>query len=188
MNDTDKKIVTIFGSATPQTGSGEYDLAYVLGKELALAGFAICNGGYAGTMEAAAKGAKDSGGTTYGVTTSVFTGTANRWIEEEIREQSPIDRLMKLVSLGDAYVILPGGTGTLLELAAVWELMNKGILQQKPTIIVGPFWEFIVNTMNEKLIVEGRENAATLIRSAKTPYDCVRIISDEFHRKNREVP
>ncbi len=187
LNDTRKKIVVVFGSATPQPGSEEYDNAYAIGKALARAGFEICNGGYGGTMEAAAKGAKDSGGATYGVTASVFKGTANRWIDKEIREQSHIDRLMKLVAFGDAYVILPGGTGTLLELAAVWELMNKGMLQQKPTIIVGSFWESLVKTMNDRLLLEGRDDARTLIRSAKSPSDCVKIFSDAFHRLNQEV-
>ncbi len=187
LTDTRKKIVAVFGSATPQPGSEEYNNAYAVGKALALAGFEICNGGYGGTMEASAKGAKDSGGATNGVTASVFKGTANRWIDKEIREQSHIDRLMKLVSFGDAYVILPGGTGTLLELAAVWELMNKGMLQQKPTIIVGSFWESIVKTMDDRLLLEGRADAATLVRRAKSPSDCVKIISDAFHRMNQEV-
>jgi len=179
--------VTVFGSSVPQPGSEEYNNAYAVGKTLALAGFAICNGGYGGTMEAAAKGAKDARGITYGVTASVFKGTVNRWIDEEIREKSHIDRLMNLVALGDAYVILPGGTGTLLELAAVWELMNKGMLQQKPTIIVGPFWQSIVKTMNERLIAEGRTNAVSFIRCADTPSECVKIISSEFQRGNKEA-
>jgi len=134
------KVVTVFGSSRPAPNDPEYRQAYELGAALAHAGFAVCNGGFGGTMEASARGAREAGGHTIGVITTAFgKRSANRWIEEVIEQESLLARMMKLIELGDAYVVLKGGTGTLLELSAVWELMNKGLMSEKPICILGGF-------------------------------------------------
>jgi len=142
-----EKIKSIFGTAKARQGDSVYQLAQQTGKLLAQAGFVIANGGYGGTMEAAAKGAAESGGKTIGVTCSAFGGSvANEYISREIVTSSLDERLEMLIKLGEGYVVLPGGTGTLLELAKVWELRNKGFLNQsKPIILVGEFWKPLVD-------------------------------------------
>ncbi len=142
-----EKIITIFGTAKANPGDTAYTLAYETGKQLAQAGFTIANGGYGGTMLAAAKGAAEAGGKIIGVTCSAFkNSTANEYISSEIVTDSLDERLDTLIKLGHAYVVLPGGTGTLLELAKVWELKNKGFLQaDKPIILVGGFWKPLVD-------------------------------------------
>ena len=62
------KIVTVFGSSRPPAGHADYEEARALGAALATRGFAVCTGGYGGTMEAASRGAKEAGGKVYGVT------------------------------------------------------------------------------------------------------------------------
>src|ERR1700733_6054580 len=124
------KTVTIFGSSLPAEGSKAYLEAQSLGRLLAEAGFAVCNGGYSGIMEASARGAREAGGHTIGVTCIVWQRPANPFIAEEIRTRSFPERLMTLVERGDAYVVLPGGTGTLAELALCWEMMNKASLSR----------------------------------------------------------
>ncbi len=142
----DDKIVTIFGTGRAKAGDSAFDLAYELGGELARAGFTVANGGYGGTMLAAAKGAAEAGGEVIGVTCSAFKGKANEYVSREIVTASLNERLNKLVELGLAYIVLPGGTGTLLELAMVWELKNKGFLGgEKPIILLGEFWKPLVN-------------------------------------------
>jgi hypothetical protein len=138
-----EKTITIFGTGRAKPGDPAYSLAYEMGKILAQAGFVIANGGYGGTMEAAAKGAAEAGGKTIGVTCAAFeSSTANRYVSRQITAQSLDERLDTLIKLGQAYVVLPGGTGTLLELAKVWELENKGFLPGgKPIILVGGFWK-----------------------------------------------
>lgn len=138
----DKKIITIFGTGRAKPGDSVFTLAYEIGKQLAAAGFAIANGGYGGTMLAAAKGAAEVGGEIIGVTCSAFKGSiANEYITREIITGSLDERLDTLIKLGAGFVVLPGGTGTLLELAKVWELKNKGFLKQdKPIIFIGGFW------------------------------------------------
>lgn len=136
------KIVSVFGTGRVKPADKNYVLAEQLGRALAEAGFAIANGGYGGTMEASAKGASEAGGEVVGVTCSAFgRGRANQYLSREIVTTSLNDRLDMLVKLGSAYVVLPGGTGTLLELALVWELKNKGFLgEDKPIILVGEYW------------------------------------------------
>ena len=138
-----EKTITIFGTGRTRPGDSAYTLAYRVGELLAQAGFTIANGGYGGTMLAAAEGAARVGGQVVGVTCSAFKrSSANQYITRKIVTHSLNERLDTLIRLGQGYVVLPGGTGTLLELAKVWELKNKGFLQEdKPIILVGGFWK-----------------------------------------------
>ena len=142
-----KKVITVFGTGRATPGDAAYELAYRTGRLLAQAGFVIANGGYGGTMQAAAKGAAEVGGTIIGVTCSAFKNSkANEYISRTIETASLDERLDTLIKLGQAYVVLPGGTGTLLELAKVWELKNKGFLKQtRPIILVGKYWNALVD-------------------------------------------
>ena len=167
-------IVSIFGSSRPLPDSEEYSVAFDTGRSLAEAGFTICNGGYAGTMEAAARGAREAGGHTIGVTARVFTRKANPWIREEIKTDTMVERLLKLIELGQAYVVLRGGTGTLLELAAVWEFVNKGMMPKKPIIILGNFWNAVVGSLKNELVWEGLGDCTSHVKLIATPTECVR--------------
>lgn len=141
-----KKTVTTFGTGKAKPDDSAYILAYETGKLLAQASFAVANGGYGGTMLAVAKGAAEANGKTIGVTCSAFKSSiANEYIGEIVTD-SLDERLDTLIKLGQAYVVLPGGTGTLLELAKVWELKKKGFMKQsKPIILVGRFWKPLVD-------------------------------------------
>ena len=139
------KNITIFGTSKAAPGDWNYDTAYKLGQLLAEQGFTIVNGGYKGTMLAAAKGAQENNGKTIGVTCSLWSSKPNKYNTEIIRTDSLIERLNTLVDLADAYIVLPGSTGTLLELAHVWELKNKKFLASpKPLILAGNFWKPLV--------------------------------------------
>jgi uncharacterized protein (TIGR00730 family) len=173
--------VTVFGSSRPRETDAEYRLAYEVGWELARAGFIVCNGGFSGTMEASARGAKKAGGSTVGVTCPAFGSRgANNWIDRELPEPSLLDRLNKLIALGDAYVILKGGTGTLLELAAVWEFMNKGILAEKPIVTVGTFWNGVVSTLKDELSWEGLADCTRFVLTAGSATECAESILDRL--------
>lgn len=165
-------IITIFGSSRPSESDPLYHLAYELGKVCAEAGWTVCNGGYGGIMEASARGAKEAGGSTIGVTVSAFARRANKWIDREIHVSTLNERLMKLVELGDAYVILKGGTGTLLELAYVWEFINKGLMTEKPIVVVGEFWNSVIETLREELMGEGLGDCTKLIKQVRTAEEC----------------
>jgi len=140
--------------------------------ELARGGFIVCNGGYGGIMEASARGAKEAGGRTIGITLEAFAGRSNRWIDDEIRVRSLAERLARLVGMGDGYVILKGGTGTLLELAYVWELTNKKLMPEKPIVLLGDFWKGVVDTLREELIWEGLGDCTRIIKVVQSPREC----------------
>ena len=168
-----EKTVAIFGTGRATVGDPAYKLAYEMGRLLAQAGFTIVNGGYGGAMLATAKGASEAGGEVIGVTCSAFKrSTANQYITREIVTESLDERLDTLIRLGQAYVVLGGGTGTLLELAKVWEFKNKGFLEaHKPIILIGRYWKPLVDlvaaddhdSINCLKIVDGPEQAAKLI-------------------------
>lgn len=143
------KVITIFGTSRVKDGDKVFKLANELGKLCAEAGFTIASGGYGGTMLAAAKGAKSAGGKSIGVTCSVFGRKgANEFITQEITTENLSQRVAKLIEIGNAYVVLPGGTGTLLELAEIWELTNKGFINSaKPIILMQDFWRPLVELM-----------------------------------------
>ncbi|MFA5240211.1 MAG: LOG family protein [Phycisphaerae bacterium] len=169
MND---KTITIFG--TSKSSDAVYALAYETGRLLAQAGFAIANGGYDGTMLAAAKGAAEAGGEAIGVTCSAFKrGKANEYITREIVTSSLDERLDTLVNIGCAYVVLPGGTGTLLELAKVWELKNKGFIKEdKAIILVGGFWKPLVD-----LVASDDPKSIRCVRQADGPGQITGLIN-----------
>jgi len=120
-----KKTITVFGSSQPDETDEQYKFAYELGLQLAEKGFNVCTGGFFGITEAVSKGAVEKGAEAIGITVDHWGGAANKFVTKEIKCNSLFERINKLIETGDGYVILQGGTGTLLELAAVWELSNK---------------------------------------------------------------
>src|SRR5436853_5502051 len=143
-------IVTVFGSSRPGEGSADYEEACVLGRALAKHGFAVCSGGYGGVMEAVSRGAKQVGGKTYGVTAEFFkSAKLNRWIDVEVRKQTWEERLFELIRIADGFVACKGGTGTLVELAVVWEMLNKSVMSSKPLAVLGGFWAPVLDRVRE---------------------------------------
>jgi uncharacterized protein (TIGR00725 family) len=175
------KTITIFGSAFPKKDDEQYKFAYQLGAELAKNGFNICTGGYKGIMEAASKGAFDNGGLIYGVTIDLWDSEPNPYITIEVREQRLFDRIEKLLELGDAYVILQGGTGTLLEFASVWEYANKNLQQPKPIICHSQMWKEISDVMNNQLKLENRKT--DLIKCADSVEEISGFLKQYFIQK-----
>ena len=167
------KTIAIFGTSKASPDQEVFKLAYSIGYALAKQGFIIANGGYGGTMLASAKGAFQAGGKIIGVTCSAFgRGPANKYISEEIHTDSLDQRLHKLLELGDAYIVLPGGTGTLLELASTWELKNKHLAPaNKPIIIVSDFWEPLA-----KMMAQIDPDSTKYIESAAGPEDILKIL------------
>ena len=170
-----KKTIIIFGTGRAKPDSPPYKLAYESGKLLAQAGFTIANGGYGGTMLASAKGAVEAGGETIGVTCKAFgSSKANEYITREIVTDSLNERLKTLIKLGQAYIVLPGGTGTLLELALAWEFKNKGFLEKDiPIILVGKFWKPLID-----LIATDDPDSSRYIKQANEPRQIVELITD----------
>ncbi len=128
-------------------------------------------------MLAAAKGANLAGGKVIGVTCSAFRrSTANEYVTSRIVTDSLEERLSKLIELGDAYIVLPGGTGTLLELAHVWELKNKRFAgADKPIIIAGKFWKVLL-----ELIAGTDPDSVRYVDTAENTVQVMEILNRYF--------
>ena len=158
------KTVCVFGSYKKLNGKNREDILK-LGKLLAEKGFIVISGGFGGTMEDVSRGAKEAGGKTIGVTyykQSDSTKSANKFIDEEIRTENIFERITTMMKKSDAFIVLPGGTGTLLELAAVAEHINKGMMDPKPVIALGKFWKPVMDSLIDNPI-------SGLIKFADTP-------------------
>lgn len=173
-----ERTITIFGSSIPKPGEEQYEFAYQLGARLAEEGFNICTGGYAGIMEAASKGAYDKGGLVYAVTVDNWNSKPNPYITIEVRGKTLFERIEKLIEMGDAYVVLQGGTGTFLELAAVWEFANKKLQSEKPIVCYSSMWKEIVSIMNMQMKYEGRQT--DLIQIAENVDQIIEILKSKF--------
>lgn len=144
MNREARKRIAIFGGSGFQAGEGEFEAARQLGAAVAARGWAVVNGGYGGAMLASAVGAAEAGGHVIGVTCRLFKSSPNDYIHEVVEVEDLHTRLRRLIELGDAYVALPGSTGTLAELAMVWELVNKRLIPPRPILCWGDFWRPVV--------------------------------------------
>lgn len=151
-----RKTVTVFGSSKPTAGEEQYQFALDLGRRLAENNFDVCTGGFFGIMEAVSKGAKEKGAETIGITIDRWGGKPNKYVTRVVRCDTIFERVEKLIEFGDACVVLRGGTGTLLELASVWELINKDLIRPKPVICHSSMWQGIVSIMNIQMKYENR--------------------------------
>ena len=169
-----KKVISVFGTSKAEEGDAVFQTAYEIGKGLAENGFVVANGGYGGTMLAASKGASDANGEVIGVTCSAFgRNSANSYVSEERQTASLDERLKTLIDIADGYVVMPGGTGTLLELADVWEHKNKGFIRDsKPIIIVGTFWKDLLDT-----IIAIDPKSAGCVEAVETSGEVIEILT-----------
>ena len=137
--------ISVFGGSQPKEGDTAYAEAMELGRLLAERGHTVLTGGYIGTMEAVSRGAHEAGGHVIGVTcVDIETWravAANRWVKEERRQKTLIERLRALIEGCEAAIVLPGGAGTLTEVALMWNLMIVESLHRRPLILVGRGWQ-----------------------------------------------
>jgi uncharacterized protein (TIGR00730 family) len=148
---TRAKVVAVFGGSQTAPGAPIYETAVQLGGELARAGWTVMTGGYAGVMEAASRGAAEAGGHVIGATCECIETLRpglrpNAWVKEETKFATLRERLYYLVEHCDAAIALPGGVGTLSEVALTWSLIQTSEIKRKPLVTVGQAWSKTVST------------------------------------------
>ncbi len=177
MPHTQGVIAVVFGSNSPQEGDLDYAEARELGRLLAQAGYVVATGGYFGTMEATSRGAKEAGGRVIGVTTSLFDASRlhpNAYLDEEIKFPTLFQRLQHLVTMADAWVALPGGIGTLSEVALTWSLLQVGEVKRQPFVLVGEMWRATIDRFSNDYYV--RPQYRELVRYADTIHDVLALL------------
>jgi uncharacterized protein (TIGR00730 family) len=135
--------VTVFGSARFKPAHRWYKLARAVGAELAKAGFATLTGGGPGIMEAANRGAKEAGGKSFGLNIILpHEQDANPWVDEAIEFHYFFTRKVCLVKYSCAFIVMPGGLGTLDEMFEAATLIQCRKIGPFPLILMGEeFWE-----------------------------------------------
>lgn len=152
-----KPCVTVFGSARFDENHNYYKLARELGKHLAEAGFTVMTGGGPGIMEAANRGAKEAGGCSIGCNIELpMEQKPNPYLDEFIQFDYFFVRKVMLVKYSSAFVVFPGGFGTLDELFETCTLMQTGKIESFPIITMGQdFWQNMNTFIQQSLIAEG---------------------------------
>jgi uncharacterized protein (TIGR00730 family) len=162
--------VSVFGGSQPKEGSAAYAEAQELGKLLAERGHTVLTGGYVGTMEAVSRGACEAGGHVVGVTCAEIERWrsigANQWVKEERKKETLIERLQLLVQDCDAALALPGGPGTLTEIALTWNLMIVSALPRRPLILIGDGWQGVFDQVFAGLNDYTPDHQRTLLQFA----------------------
>jgi uncharacterized protein (TIGR00730 family) len=144
-----RPCLVVFGGGACEPGDAAWEAAAQVGAAFARAGWTLANGGYGGTMLASAQAARQAGGVTIGVACSIFSSQPNPFLTEVAWTDNQHDRLRRLIELGDAYLCLPGSTGTLAEMAMTWEMMNKRLLPTRPLMCWGDFWRPVVEVFRQ---------------------------------------
>ena len=161
------KTITVYGSSQVRPKQPEYEDAVTIGRALARAGYAVMSGGYYGVMEAVSKGAKSAGGHVIGVTTDQiglqFNVEPNAYLDEIVNFADLRDRLLYMVEHADGYLAMPGGIGTLHEIAETWELMRIGGVPRRPFVCYGELWATVIGELeNSDYLGDGYHGMITI--------------------------
>ena len=169
------RAITLFGFADCPPEDPLYNEAYEVARVLAENGLEIVNGGGPGVMRASTDGAHAGGGkasvaTFYPKYIENFEGKDQlNKADKEIIENNYVDRTMKLLELGNAYVIFNGGTGTLSEFGMAWGLAYLYFGHHKPLILYGDFWFEVMEVLVKNMLIGTRPGALRVYKIATTP-------------------
>jgi len=175
-----KQAVTIFGSARVKPGTPFYEKTQYLAAKLACSGFSVITGGGPGIMEAANKGASEAGGTSVGMNIQLpFEQRPNPYANIAINYHYFFIRKVMFVKYAMAYVILPGGFGTMDELFEALTLIQTKRIKSFPVILMGSdYWKGLLDWIRSVMLGEGmisREDM-DLFRVLDEPEEIVQYI------------
>jgi hypothetical protein len=152
----DRYRVTIFGSARAKPGNIVYEETRRVSTALAEMGCDIITGGGPGLMQAANEGAGDArtaGSKSFGIRVDLpFEQEANPFVEMAFEHRTFFTRLHHFVLASDAFVVAPGGIGTVLELMMIWQLLQVRHLDKTPLILVGKMWPGLIEWARSSLL------------------------------------
>lgn len=178
--------ITVFGSARTTPDSPDYQLAVEIARAVAQAGYAIITGGGPGIMEAANKGAKEANGRSIGLNIDLpMEQDLNRYVTEALSFRYFFVRKLMFVKYANAFVVLPGGFGTLDEFFEAITLIQTGKTKKFPVILVGTaFWSGLLQWFKDTLLREKKISADDLgiFRITDNPHEIVEIIQSFNHQ------
>jgi uncharacterized protein (TIGR00730 family) len=156
--------VSVFGSARTPLDHSEYATGVALGQALARAGFAVITGGGPGTMEAVNRGTSEAGGVSIGLGIELpFEQDLNEWVDVGINFRYFFARKTMFVKYAQAFVIMPGGFGTLDEMFEALTLVQTQKVTRFPVILFGTaYWQGLVDWMRQSPLAGGKINEPDL--------------------------
>jgi hypothetical protein len=182
--------VTVFGSARVKEGDEKYDLAREIGRKLASEGISVVTGGGPGVMEAANRGAFEAGGQSIGLNIELpFEQKINPYVKKSVTFDYFFVRKVMLVKYANAFIILPGGFGTMDELFEAITLIQTGKIIPFPMILVGTdYWSGLLDWMKNTMLENGyiRKQDLQYIQLVDTPEEVITIVR-QFLDTNRTV-
>ncbi len=174
--------VSVFGSARSKPGTPEYELATDIAAGLAKAGYAIITGGGPGIMEAANKGAAAANGVSVGLGIELpLEAGLNDYVNVGVEFRYFFVRKTVFIKYSQAFVVLPGGFGTMDELFEALTLVATGKITKFPIVLVGTeYWSGLLDWMKTTMLADGKIGAAelALLHVADDPDEIVKIITD----------
>ena len=188
---TIQPAVSIFGSARMAPGSPYYKSAEDIARRLSEAGFAVISGGGPGIMEAVNRGAYEGSSPSVGLNIELpHEQSANPFQDVSHTFQHFFARKVMFVKHSCAFVMMPGGFGTLDELMEVLTLMQTGKIRRIPVILVhSPFWKGLLDWIDATLIAEGMVGAddLDLLQVIDDPQAVVEAIFTHYHSRRFEL-
>ena len=185
-----RPAVSVFGSARSQPGSPYYRLAEDTARLISDSGFAVFSGGGPGLMEATNKGAFEGGGVAVGLNIDLPGEQPSiRYQHISLRFKHFFARKVMFAKYATAYVVLPGGFGTLDELFEALTLVQTGKTRQMPIILVHePYWRGLLAWINERLVSEGMISAGDveLVQVCDEPRQVVDAIFAFYEKRGFE--
>ena len=183
--------VTIFGSARLKPGTPAYEAVKELAAELTKMGCDIISGGGPGLMQAANEGAHsvdpDAAHRSVGIRVELpFEQEVNAFVGQAYEHRTFFSRLHHFMIVSDAFIVVPGGIGSLLEMSLVWQLLQVRKIYSSPLILVGKMWAELVEWGRRSMLVPDSELASEVDFSI--PH-CVNTIDETVAliRENREA-
>jgi uncharacterized protein (TIGR00730 family) len=190
-NERKIKQIAYFGFADAKPDDPLYKEAYELSKFLTEKGFTAINGGGPGTMRAVSEGAKSVKGTAIGVTfypkdiTNFEGRDAQNPIDIEIKTKNYLERTLKLLELGDAYIVFKGGTGTISEFSMAWGLGRLYFGHHKPLILYGEFWNNVINSFVENMRIRPEElKVYKIVNTPQEAFEALNTFEEILHQKD----
>ena len=174
--------VTVFGSARTPPGHPMYEAAREIGRQLAQANFAVITGGGPGIMEAANRGAREGGGLSVGLNIELpFEQALNPYVDIAIDFRYFFVRKVMLVKYAHAFVMVPGGLGTLDELAEAATLIQTGKIHHFPLVLFGSeYWGGLVDWLRDSVLAAGNVSPRDmdLLQVTDDPAEVVRLVQN----------
>jgi len=183
--------VTVFGSARSQPGDPTYDLAAETARRLGKQGFSILTGAGPGIMEAANRGARDVGALSIGLNIELPEEQyANPYLDRVVDFRYFFVRKTMLVKYSSAFVIFPGGFGTMDELFESLTLIQTGKVRHMPVVLFGSaYWQGLLDWMKSALLAEGKISPQDLniFQVVDDPDDVVRIVVEARNGQGEQL-